>query len=121
MRKDFGPKTWFYPMPVLIIGSYNEDGTPNAMNAAWGGIYDYNQVILCLSDEHKTTENIKRTGAFTLHFGTRSAWRSATMWGWYPARTRLTNWHGSGSMPRKAPLWKRPSLTNYPWPWNAGC
>lgn len=72
MRKDFGPKTWFYPMPVLIIGSYNEDGTPNAMNAAWGGIYDYNQVILCLSDEHKTTENIKRTGAFTLHFGTRS-------------------------------------------------
>lgn len=70
MRKDFGSKTWFYPMPVLIIGTYNEDGTPNAMNAAWGGIYDYNQVILSLSEEHKTTKNIKRTGAFTLQFGT---------------------------------------------------
>lgn len=70
MRKDFGAKTWFYPMPVLIIGTYDENGVPNAMNAAWGGVYDYDQVILCLSEEHKTTKNIKRTGAFTLHFGT---------------------------------------------------
>ena len=35
MRKNLGPKTYLYPMPVLIIGTYNEDGTPNAMNAAW--------------------------------------------------------------------------------------
>lgn len=66
MRKNFGVKTWLYPMPVLIIGSYDEQGTPNAMNAAWGGIYDYNQVILCLSDGHKTTKNIKQSGAFTV-------------------------------------------------------
>ena len=39
MRKNFGVKPWFYPLPVLIIGTYNEDGTPNAMNAAWGGLY----------------------------------------------------------------------------------
>ena len=36
MRKNFGPKTMCYPMPVYIIGTYNADGTPNAMNAAWG-------------------------------------------------------------------------------------
>ena len=57
-------------MPVLIIGTYGEDGTPNAMNAAWGGIYDTDQVIICLSEDHKTTENIKKTGAFTVSFAT---------------------------------------------------
>ncbi len=38
MRKNFGAKAILYPMPVLIIGSYDENGTPDAMNAAWGGI-----------------------------------------------------------------------------------
>ncbi len=70
MRKNFGKKTWLYPMPVLIIGTYAEDGTPNAMNAAWGGIYDTNQVMVCLADDHKTTENIKKTEAFTISFAT---------------------------------------------------
>ena len=58
MRKYFGPQTWVYPMPVLIIGTYNEKGEPNAMNAAWGGVYDYNQIMICLSS-HQTTENIR--------------------------------------------------------------
>ena len=57
-------------MPVLIIGTYDENGTPDAMNAAWGGIYDTNQVMVCLADDHKTTENIKKTGAFTVSFAT---------------------------------------------------
>ena len=70
MRKNFGAKTWLYPMPVLIVGSYDENGNPDAMNAAWGGIYDTNLVMVCLADEHKTTENIKKTGAFTLSFAT---------------------------------------------------
>ena len=70
MRKNFGKKTWLYPMPVLIIGTYAEDGTPNAMNAAWGGIYDTNQVMVCLAHDHKTTDNIKKTGAFTVSFAT---------------------------------------------------
>ena len=34
MRKDFGKKTWFYPLPVLIVGSYDENGKADAMNAA---------------------------------------------------------------------------------------
>ena len=57
-------------MPVLIVGTYDENGTPNAMNAAWGGVYDTNQVMVCLADDHKTTENIKMTGAFTVSFAT---------------------------------------------------
>ena len=70
MRKNFGAKTWLYPMPVLIVGTYDENGTPNAMNAAWGGIYDTNQIMVCLADDHKTTENIKKTMAFTVSFAT---------------------------------------------------
>lgn len=53
-------------MPVLIIGTYGDDGTPDAMNAAWGGIADYNQVALCLSESHKTTKNILKRKAFTV-------------------------------------------------------
>ena len=70
MRKNFGAKTWLYPMPVLIVGTYDENGTPNAMNAAWGGIYDTNMVMVCLADDHKTTDNIKKTEAFTVSFAT---------------------------------------------------
>ncbi len=70
MRKNFGVKNWLYPMPVLIVGTYDENGTPNAMNAAWGGIYDTNQVMVCLADDHKTTENIKKNKAFTVSFAT---------------------------------------------------
>ena len=70
MRKNFEAKTWLYPMPVLIVGTYDEQGKPNAMNAAWGGIYDTNQVMVCLADDHKTTDNIKKTGAFTVSFAT---------------------------------------------------
>ncbi len=70
MRKDFGKKSWLYPMPVFIVGSYDEDGTPNAMNAAWAGMYDTNLVMVCLADDHKTTVNIKKTGAFTISFAT---------------------------------------------------
>lgn len=68
MRKNFGKKSWMYPLPVLIIGTYNEDGTADAMNAAWGGLYDADKVVLCLSAGHKTTANIKARKAFTVSF-----------------------------------------------------
>ena len=71
MRKNFGVKPWVYPQPVLMIGTYDENGKPNLMNAAWGGQYDANQVMLCLSS-HKTTDNIKVSGAFTVSFATAS-------------------------------------------------
>ena len=66
MRKDFGAKALLFPMPVLIIGTYNDDGTPNAMNAAWGGISDDTQISICLSPTHKTVENLKLKKAFTV-------------------------------------------------------
>ena len=70
MRKNFGVKNWLYPMPVFIVGTYDDRGNPNAMNAAWGGIYDTNLVMVCLADEHKTTKNIIDNRAFTVSFAT---------------------------------------------------
>ena len=68
-RVDFGPKPFMYPMPVLIIGTYDENGVPNAMNAAWGMISDYDEVSISLA-KHKTTDNFEKTGAFTVSFAT---------------------------------------------------
>ena len=66
MRKCFGAKPILYPMPVLIIGTYDENGTPDAMNAAWGGISEENEISICISAEHKTTKNLLKTKAFTV-------------------------------------------------------
>ena len=66
MRKNYGAKAMLYPMPVLIIGSYDENGTPDAMNAAWGGISEETQISICVSEDHKTTKNILARGAFTV-------------------------------------------------------
>ncbi len=66
MRKNFGAKPLTYPQPVFIIATYGEDGTPDAMNAAWGGISEMNEISLCLSAGHKTVKNILKRGAFTL-------------------------------------------------------
>ena len=70
MRKNFGPKTVCYPMPVFIIGTYNEDGTPNAMNAAWGGISEETEISICVDNTHKTAENLIARKAFAVSMAT---------------------------------------------------
>lgn len=66
MRKNFGANPFLYPQPVLVIAAYGEDGTPNAMTAAWGCISDMDQVYMIMSAEHKTTKNILKRKAFTI-------------------------------------------------------
>ena len=70
MRKSFGAKSALYPMPVLIVAAWGANGIANAMNAAWGGISEENEVSICLSAEHKTTENLVARGAFTVSMAT---------------------------------------------------
>lgn len=70
MRKILEQQTLLYPMPVLIIGTYDENGKADAMNAAWGGIKDTNQIYICLSPEHKTVKNLLKTKAITVSMGT---------------------------------------------------
>ena len=70
MRKNFGAKPMSYPMPVYIIGTYNADGTPNAMNAAWGGITEEEEITICVDSGHKTAENSLARKAYTVSMGT---------------------------------------------------
>ena len=71
MRKNLGVKPYLYPQLVMIIGTYDKDGKPNAMNAAWGGMADYDKIFVCMSS-HKTTENIDITKEFSVSIGDAS-------------------------------------------------
>ena len=71
MRKNLGVKPYLYPQLVMIIGTYDKDGKPNAMNAAWGGMADYDKIFVCMSS-HKTTENIEITKEFSVSIGDAS-------------------------------------------------
>ena len=66
MRKNLKVTEGIFPMPVLMIATYNDDGSVNVMNAAWGTMQDRDKVALNLTETHKTVENIKKRGAFTV-------------------------------------------------------
>lgn len=67
--KNFTPKAWILPQPVLIIGTYDKNGKPNAMNAAWGGQWDFHEIMISMGS-HATTENLNLNGDFTVTFAT---------------------------------------------------
>lgn len=66
MLKDLGVKPYTFPMPVLMIATYGEDGKVDVINMAWGGVCAENMVALNIDEDHKTSANIKARGAFTL-------------------------------------------------------
>ena len=66
MRKNIKTTEAIFPMPVLMIATYNEDGSIDVMNAAWGMMLDRDQVVLNLTESHKTVKNIKERKAFTV-------------------------------------------------------
>lgn len=67
--KSFGSKDWVLPQPVLIIGTYDRNGNPNAMNAAWGGQWDRNEIFISLGS-HQTTDNLALNDELTIAFAT---------------------------------------------------
>ncbi len=66
MRKNIKTTEAIFPMPVLMIATYNQDGSVDVMNAAWGMMLSRNQVMLNLTETHKTVKNIKERKAFTV-------------------------------------------------------
>ena len=63
--KNLGDAGELFPQSVFIIASYGEDGTPNAMNAAWAGECSRHEICFNIGD-HKTTANIVAKRAFTV-------------------------------------------------------
>ena len=80
MRQNFGKKTIITPLPVMILATYDENGIPNAMNAAWAGQVDAHQVMVSLS-KHKTTDNLELKGEFTLSFATEDTMLASDYFG----------------------------------------
>ena len=66
MRKNLGPNPYVYPQPVLIVATYGEDGTADAMNVAYGGIVNSNRIQINIGVRHKTSDNIKIKNVFTV-------------------------------------------------------
>lgn len=87
MAKNFKPAAWFLPQPVMIIGTYDADGTPNAMNAAWGGQWNYHEIMISMGS-HQTTKNLNRCGEFTVAFATESALKAADYVGIVSGKTQ---------------------------------
>lgn len=113
MRKDFGKKTWLYPMPVLIIGTYDENGKADAMNAAWGGIYDYNQITVSLSG-HTTTDNIRKSKAFTISVATKKTLEASDYVGIVPMAKEPNKIEKTGLHPFKSKYVNAPLFEEYP-------
>lgn len=67
--KSFGAKPWLLPQPVLIIGTYDNEGRANAMNAAWAGTWDMKEIMISMGS-HATTANLNARGEFTVAFAT---------------------------------------------------
>ena len=71
MKKDLKAVSGIFPMPVLMIGTYNEDGSVDVMNAAWGMAQSMTHLKLCITESHKTVKNMKRTRYCTVSLATK--------------------------------------------------
>lgn len=111
--KSFGSKPWMLPQPVLIIGTYNKDGKPNAMNAAWGGTWDMHEIIISLAS-HATTDNLEATGEFTVAFATRDTLVAADFVGIVSARNDAEKMAKTGWTIEKAPNVNAPVFREFP-------
>ncbi len=114
MRKNFGPKPWTYPQPVFILGTYGEDGTPNAMNAAWGGISEEDQITLCISADHKTTKNLLVKGAFTVSMATQDFAAACDYVGLDSGNRVANKVEKAGLHPEKSPFVDAPLFAELP-------
>ena len=116
MRKSLGAKPVLYPMPVLIVGTYNADGTANAMNAAWGGISEEKEISICIDGGHKTAENLTVGGGFTVSVATVDTLVACDFVGIasgnsIPDKINRTGWHFVKSESVNAPVFEELPLT----------
>ncbi len=111
--KSFGQKAWVVPQPVLIIGTYNDDGTPNAMNAAWGGQWDAKEIMICMG-AHATTENLARCDEFTVAFATKKTMVASDFVGIVSAKNDIQKIQKTGWRVAKSENVNAPIFTDFP-------
>lgn len=111
--KSFGQKPWVLPQPVLIIGTYNSDGTPNAMNAAWGGQWDSKEIMISMGS-HATTENLARCNEFTVAFATKNTMVASDFVGIVSAKNDPQKMEKTGWIAVKSENVNAPVFTDFP-------
>lgn len=114
MRKELPVIPALFPMPVILIATYNEDGSIDVMNAAWGCAYDYKQLKLNISDEHQTAKNIKRTGHFTVTVADKNHIKEADYVGMVSASRVKDKFIKSGLKAHKSDIINAPILDDFP-------
>ena len=111
--KTFEPKPWVVPQPVLIIGTYNKEGVANAMNAAWAGQWDANEIMISMG-KHVTTDNLKISGEFTVAFATKKTMVAADFVGIVSAKNDPKKMEKTGWNIEKATKVNAPVFTDFP-------
>ena len=111
--KNFGSKPWLLPQPVLIIGTYDKDGKPNAMNAAWGGTWDMHEIMISLGS-HKTTDNLTVNNEFTVAFATTDTMVAADYVGLASGRNTSDKMERTRWTVEKAPNVNAPLFKEFP-------
>lgn len=114
MKKDLGSIPAVFPMPVLMIGTYDEDGRVDVMNAAWGQICDYDKIILSLTETHKTTENLKLNKAFTVALADEAHMKEADYFGMVSANQDPNKFEKSGFHAVKSSHVNAPIIDEFP-------
>lgn len=111
--KSFEPKPWVAPQLVLIIGTYNEEGVANAMNAAWAGQWDMKEIMISMGN-HATTANLNRNGEFTVAFATKNTMAAADLVGIVSAKKDPKKLEKTGWNIEKATKVDAPVFTDFP-------
>lgn len=111
--KSFGQRPWMLPQPVLIIGTYDNEGRPNAMNAAWAGQWDNGEIMISMG-VHATTEHLNRCGDFTVAFATRDTMVAADFVGIVSAKNDPDKMAKAGWKSVKAEHVEAPVFTDFP-------
>ena len=114
MKKQIKTTEAIFPMPVLMIATYNDDGSVNVMNAAWGTLLERNQVILNLTETHKTVENIKKRKAFTVSIADSEHVLQADYFGIVSGNTVKDKFKNSGLTATKSNLVDAPIINEFP-------
>ena len=114
MRKKLNITEGIFPMPVLMVATYNEDGSVNVMNAAWGTMQARDTVVLQLSDTHKTVKNIKAKGAFTISIADAAHVIEADYFGVESGNRISDKFERSGLTASKSPLVDAPIINEFP-------
>lgn len=114
MKKNIGAMPALYPMPVLMIAAYDENGTVNVMNAAWGTVCDMDKIALIIDEEHKTTKNIRKTKAFTVALADRDHMAEADFFGIATGNSMPDKFAESGMTATKSAFVNAPIVNEFP-------